>query len=623
MYFSCIYYFFSVLYTLLRMKKIRLRSKIFILYLSLFVVAVNLSFIFFYRYAVQMLTTKYTDSVKAIVLRTMQQTEALLLDLDRTALFCISNPVIVRFLSHDLNYDQLSGIEQSNLDRTFITIALPASRPPLRASIYNQRGKYFSFGIPDNVDVVKENFASGFFKTHIASGIQSVDTINISLPHADYWSKNRKRLIISIFRVVTDLHSFEKTGYAEIQVPFEEITKILNGAGAADFQKLIFNKDGFAVYTENNDAPEFYADIINKIGLQNTETGIFEIKNKKRDSLIFYSRFSSLGWTTVFIDNKLTLHKNIRNISFTFFMLTFVLTAFFASAGFLSAKKITQPLERAIKKIEDTASIQAELPITEKDQAKDETDFISSTFNRLFEKLQDSVHQKNIAKTEELKAHFIALQSQIDPHFLYNMLAVISACSREQNHTAVIKICTELSSMFRYITVFNEQTVTLHDELEHTGHYLSLMHIRFGEQADIRIEVDKNIDTQKIKVPRLIIQPLVENCFSHAFKRIEPPWKLYIKVYAENNKWHCTISDNGCGIDEKKHFEIFYAISEFLIDPAQHIEEVRIGGMGLINTGVRLKMFAGVNALFEIRKSRFGGTEIHIGGSLNDSCVCC
>ena len=73
----------------------------------------------------------------------------------------------------------------------------------------------------------------------------------------------------------------------------------------------------------------------------------------------------------------------------------------------------------------------------------------------------------------------------------------------------------------------------------------------------------------------------------------------------------------------KKLFEIFYTISEFLIDPAQHIEEVRIGGMGLINTGVRLKMFVGMQAVFEIHKSVLGGTEVHIGGTVHDPRICC
>ena len=177
--------------------------------------------------------------------------------------------------------------------------------------------------------------------------------------------------------------------------------------------------------------------------------------------------------------------------------------------------------------------------------------------------------------------------------------------------------------MFRYITVFNKPTVALQDEIRHTENYLSLMKIRFGEQVDIRIDTEEGMESEKIKVPRLILQPLVENCFAHAFKRTEPPWKVHIRLYRTGDFWHCTVEDNGCGIEEKKLFEIFYTISEFLIDPAQHIEEVRIGGMGLINTGVRLKMFVGMQAVFEIHKSGLGGTEVHIGGTVHDPRICC
>ena len=84
-----------------------------------------------------------------------------------------------------------------------------------------------------------------------------------------------------------------------------------------------------------------------------------------------------------------------------------------------------------------------------------------------------------------------------------------------------------------------------------------------------------------------------------------------------------SFKSNKISLEEKKLFEIFYTISEFLIDPAQHIEEVRIGGMGLINTGVRLKMFSGMQAVFEIHKSVLGGTEVHIGGTVHDPRICC
>lgn len=135
---------------------------------------------------------------------------------------------------------------------------------------------------------------------------------------------------------------------------------------------------------------------------------------------------------------------------------------------------------------------------------------------------------------------------------------------QRKNNALVIKICSELSAMFRYITVFNKPTVALRDEIRHTENYLSLMKIRFGEQVDIRIDTEEGMESEKIKVPRLILQPLVENCFAHAFKRTEPPWKVYIRLYRTGDFWHCTVEDNGCGIEEKNNSKFFTPSVNFL-----------------------------------------------------------
>ena len=127
------------------MKKIKLRKKIFILYTVLLCCSAALVFALLYRYTVKILTHKYTDSVTDIVQRTTRQMEALLLDIDRTALFCVTNPVITGFLSHTLSYDQLNAAEQNLLNKTLITILLPASRPLLRMSLYNDKSKYLSY----------------------------------------------------------------------------------------------------------------------------------------------------------------------------------------------------------------------------------------------------------------------------------------------------------------------------------------------------------------------------------------------------------------------------------------------------------------------------------------------
>lgn len=217
-----------------------------------------------------------------------------------------------------------------------------------------------------------------------------------------------------------------------------------------------------------------------------------------------------------------------------------------------------------------------------------------------------------------MQAHMIALQSQMDPHFLYNMLTIIKSMSRQNDATHIGLVCDYLVRMLRYNSTYNEDYVTMETEIAHTQDYLQLMKVRYEDMFEYQIELTSGIDTETIEVPKLCLQPIVENCFQHGFKQVPPPWKLKIRCWSTDNRWYISVIDNGIGIRQEEIDTIYLRINDFLENPSDELNKLKIGGMGLINTIARFQLKYKQDITFEIKALENGGTRVVIGGNCYD-----
>ncbi len=214
----------------------------------------------------------------------------------------------------------------------------------------------------------------------------------------------------------------------------------------------------------------------------------------------------------------------------------------------------------------------------------------------------------------------IALQSQIDPHFIYNTLSLVTAYSRDMGVDKVTEISSRLSSMLRYITSYKEDFVTLDKELSHVENYLMLMKLRYEDQFDFSFDIEESIIQKGITIPKLTLQPVVENSFQHGLKDVFPPWNIHIKAYLKETFWIIEIKDNGVGISDDQIIKIYKKVDDFTNNPSENIKDLKLGGMGLINTVVRLKLAYKKDFILNIenRSSEMQGCKITIGGALSD-----
>jgi sensor histidine kinase YesM len=170
--------------------------------------------------------------------------------------------------------------------------------------------------------------------------------------------------------------------------------------------------------------------------------------------------------------------------------------------------------------------------------------------------------------------------------------------------------------MLRYIMNFKDSEVTIQDELTYAQHYLELMKERYQDHFTYRLDIQE--EAMSIPIPKLMIQPLIENCFQHAFVKIAPPWHVEVIIRVAGGQWTIQVTDNGSGFHAEAVADFLQKTEQFSGDLSAGLSELTLGGLGLHHTIVRLKLLYGNDRIFEVEPNEPRGTIITIGGLQND-----
>ena len=227
---------------------------------------------------------------------------------------------------------------------------------------------------------------------------------------------------------------------------------------------------------------------------------------------------------------------------------------------------------------------------------KNEIGSIASHVNTLLERVY-SLNQHNIASQARLyemelskkQTQLYAYQSQINPHFLYNMLQCMRGISLMHGIREVAQICTNMADLFRY-SIKGAFLVYLEDELNIIDKYLYMIRVRFQDKITYSLEIAE--DTKKCKIPKMILQPLVENSIFHGLESIEDNGFIHIRTFREGDGLFITIQDNGIGFDEVTLKELEELLSQDIpSDINATFNEAK--GLGIINIHNKIRLYEG------------------------------
>ncbi|MEK4476934.1 histidine kinase [Paenibacillus sp. FSL R7-0048] len=195
------------------------------------------------------------------------------------------------------------------------------------------------------------------------------------------------------------------------------------------------------------------------------------------------------------------------------------------------------------------------------DEGQDEIGGLIRNFNRMTTTINSLINdvykleiQKNNLEMERVRAELNFLQSQMNPHFLFNTLNAILVVCTKNNYSDVTDIIKSLSKLLRRLLSWKEDLVTLEEEMTFIEMYLKIEKFRFRDKFDYQFEIDEL--SLQYKIPKLSMQPLVENSCKHGLQAIEGLGVIKVKTLVEEGRLKVTVSDNGKGIEPEKLQEL-------------------------------------------------------------------
>lgn len=280
----------------------------------------------------------------------------------------------------------------------------------------------------------------------------------------------------------------------------------------------------------------------------------------------------------------------------------FAITSFIAIAAYLysSYKLIHMPLLLLVKRFKKMEGGVLDIPINH--HRKDEFGFLYSRFNLMIENLRQLIDRDFKMTMMMQRAELKQLQSQINPHFLYNSFFILNSLARTGDTDRIEQFTNMLGEYFRFITRNGTDHVPLKEEVEHSRIYTEIQQLRFSR----RIKVDFGqvpLEMEQIQVPRLIIQPIIENAYEHSLEKNTDMGLLRVHFYMEESYIEIVVEDNG----NELRMEDIELLQERLLNETSTDEMT-----GLMNIHRRLRLTYGEKSGLFLSRSELQGLRVAV-----------
>ncbi|GMK42791.1 hypothetical protein PCCS19_58510 [Paenibacillus sp. CCS19] len=354
----------------------------------------------------------------------------------------------------------------------------------------------------------------------------------------------------------------------------------------------ILNKDGASVISSMGDPIDEQKPIWFEEAARN-ERGSMQQVIDGRKMLISYSQMESTGWISyieVPVADALQELKAIRSYSFVFLAVMLVVSIVLA---YLLSIMITKPIIRLRKamKMMERGQFQVQVP----EQGHDEIGELVRTFNGMNVRIQTLIEENYASRLRQKEAELMALNLQLNPHFLYNTLTTLYWIAVENNQTEMSRIMLSLAEMLQTTTRNKDETWPLRIDLDWLDKYMYIMSSRFENLFTVAYEVDERLND--MHVPKLFLQPFVENAIIHGLAEMDEGGVIAVKGWIDEDRVIFSVEDNGTGISRER------------IDG---IKSGKIRSTGMANVEKRIKLLYGANYGIDIYSTEGQGTRIVI-----------
>lgn len=473
-------------------------------------------------------------------------------------------------LLYDNNKDNVDNIALFSEDGMLVE-AVPAAR------------------LKPNLDVTGEPW--------FRDALEKTENQHFSLPHVQYIfdnNENQYRWVISLSRAV-ELTSGTSTaqGILLVDISYSSLEQLFDGvtAGKGGYVYLI-SSDGELLYhpkmqlidsgrmQENNVAAAAYKD----------GNHMEEFDGSSR--FVTIKSIGYTGWKVVGVtpENVVTLNT-IKTRLFIVFIIALILFILALINSYISSR-ITNPIKELEKSVGILEEGNLDVPVYA--GGSYEIQHLGKSIGDMAAQIR--LLMKDIVTEHEAKRkqEFDTLQSQINPHFLYNTLDIIVWMIENEQKAEAVKAVTALARFFRISLSKGKSIITVRDELEHVRNYLMIQHMRFKNKFTYEIQAEDGV--LELASLKLMLQPLVENAIYHGMEFMDGDGEILLKVWKEEGDLYFSVIDNGLGMTEEQVGNLFTG--------ASHVDSKRGSGIGVKNVNERIKLYLGRNTACPSNRNR-------------------
>lgn len=392
---------------------------------------------------------------------------------------------------------------------------------------------------------------------------------------------------IYLIRQINDRDQFTELGLLVMHVRKEVLDEVYQGLTGNLRNIMIFSSDNELVASREYNDSNIFSDAI----WENIDGASGEKIDEEAGVFVSYITLRNIGWKIVvyatldeLYRDAYTLRRNIVMLCITSVLLLSVLTAFIAVDFVKPIKKLVNGMKK-VQAGDSNVTIQID--------REDELGFLNKTFNEMSSEIHHLVNWVYREQLTRKEAELKALQSQINPHFLFNTLEAINWMAQLNNVPEISSTVSDLSDLMEASIGRDDRLITIEEEFTYADKYISLQKRRFGD----RIELVKNVqpDVTGIKIPRLLIQPLIENAIYHGVERTRGKGVISLSACKKDDCVSIEVVDNGTGMNSD---DLEQLNSKLAMDNNTYFKKLcdkKRKSIGIENVNRRIKLFYGEN----------------------------
>lgn len=348
---------------------------------------------------------------------------------------------------------------------------------------------------------------------------------------------------LQIIKLIKDLQTSRPIGYLRIALKRSYIDKMSKGISFGSNGRIIVldsNSDAVCGEIDKNLQQYFIKLFQNRGTVSYAEEG-------KTYTVIYY-RSTKTKWETIGLIPDDYLSRDLKQFRRMMLIIAVILLGICVLMTNLLARQFISPIADTAKALEKFS--QGDFSVRLSEDRSDEIGRMNIVFNSTIQNVQKLMQKVTQAEILEREMEYKTLQSQMNPHFLYNTLDVINWMAWEKGEKEICRLITAVSNLMR-ISISNRQSIiTLEQELSYVKDYLYIQHARYNERFEAIYNIDDDLLNQMI--PKLIIQPIVENSIVHGIENSKNKNMIYIYVLRNKDAIEIIVKDTGVGISQDK-----------------------------------------------------------------------